>query len=107
MLASATTHRAARRGAIDAYLTKPVRRAGLLEAVATVLAPDQRQRATRRARAGAARADRRRVLVAEDNPVNQLVIQGMLAKRGLRWRTSWRPAARRSRSWTASATPRC
>ena len=37
MLASATSERTP---AIDAYLTKPVRRAGLLEAVAAVLAPD-------------------------------------------------------------------
>jgi CheY-like chemotaxis protein/HPt (histidine-containing phosphotransfer) domain-containing protein/two-component sensor histidine kinase len=81
MLASATT---ARTPAIDAYLTKPVRRAGLLEAVAAVLAeghkprpPAERAEPQRRAPTGV------RVLVAEDNPVNQLVIQWMLAKRGL------------------------
>jgi two-component system sensor histidine kinase/response regulator len=80
MLASTTAQRVP---GIDAYLTKPVRRADLLEAVASVLAPAGRRRAVverpaaaRPARGGA------RLLVAEDNPVNQLVIQGMLAKRG-------------------------
>jgi PAS domain S-box-containing protein len=83
MLASATTSRTP---AIDAYLTKPVRRAGLLEAVAGVLAPEHKPRAAPEpepAPAAPAAATGVRVLVAEDNPVNQLVIQGMLAKRGL------------------------
>jgi two-component system sensor histidine kinase/response regulator len=82
MLASATTPE--RTPAIDAYLTKPVRRAGLLEAVATVLAPDHRQqRSTAEPEPAPAAPTGVRVLVAEDNAVNQLVIQGMLAKRGL------------------------
>ncbi len=80
MLASAPTDRTP---AIDAYLTKPVRRTGLLEAVAAVLAPDQRQRATDEPEPERTTPTGARVLVAEDNPVNQLVIQGMLAKRGL------------------------
>ena len=80
MLASATSDRTP---AIDAYLTKPVRRAGLLEAVAAVLAPDQRQRAAAEPEPERPAPTGARVLVAEDNPVNQLVIQGMLAKRGM------------------------
>jgi CheY-like chemotaxis protein/two-component sensor histidine kinase len=81
MLASATSERTA---AIDAYLTKPVRRAGLLEAVAGVLAPDHKPRpAAEPVEPAPAAPAGVRVLVAEDNPVNQLVIQGMLAKRGL------------------------
>jgi two-component system, sensor histidine kinase and response regulator len=66
---------------IDAHLTKPVRRAALLETVAGVF--------TERDELPAAPAPAAphpdfvaRVLVAEDNPVNQLVIQGMLDKRG-------------------------
>jgi two-component system, sensor histidine kinase and response regulator len=81
MLASAASERTP---AIDAYLTKPVRRAGLLEAVAAVLAPGEKRRATAEpAGPEPAALPGARLLVAEDNPVNQLVIQGMLAKRGL------------------------
>jgi PAS domain S-box-containing protein len=80
MLASAVSERGE---GIDAYLTKPVRRAALLDAVASALAPAEHPRpaiepqppATPPVAGG-------RLLVAEDNPVNQLVIQGMLAKRG-------------------------
>jgi two-component system, sensor histidine kinase and response regulator len=87
MLTSTGSHRAdAREAEIDAYLTKPVRRAALLETVAAVF----------RARDGGpvvldtvpaaepepAGEPDGRVLVAEDNPVNQLVIKGMLDKRG-------------------------
>ena len=69
---------------VDRYLTKPVRRGQLLEAAAA------RSRATRRpprepapvAPDGHGRA-RRRVLVAEDNPVNQNVVEAMLRRRGL------------------------
>ena len=69
---------------IDAFLTKPVRRAGLLEAVASVLAPHERRHPAVEEPAAPApvAANGACVLVAEDNPVNQLVIQGMLAKRG-------------------------
>jgi two-component system, sensor histidine kinase and response regulator len=86
MLTSTATHRAAAREAeIDAYLTKPVRRAALLETVAEVLTPHS-ERPTPVAPAPLvpepATAPGARVLVAEDNPVNQLVIKGMLDKRG-------------------------
>jgi two-component system, sensor histidine kinase and response regulator len=80
MLGSATTQRAP---GIDAYLTKPVRRAALLEAVASVLGADGKRRiATEAPEPVPVAPTGARVLVAEDNPVNQLVIQGMLAKRG-------------------------
>jgi CheY-like chemotaxis protein len=87
MLTSTATHRDdARAAEIDAYLTKPVRRAALLETIAGVFTPHDVHpvvvdadpapvRTTPLAPAG-------RVLVAEDNPVNQLVVQGMLDKRG-------------------------
>jgi two-component system, sensor histidine kinase and response regulator len=81
MLASAT---AQRMPGIDAYLAKPVRRAGLLDAVASVLGPDSKRPIVAEEPEPAPVAPSgARVLVAEDNPVNQLVIQGMLAKRGL------------------------
>ncbi|HEX5782769.1 MAG TPA: response regulator [Solirubrobacteraceae bacterium] len=80
MLASAVSERD---GGIDAYLTKPVRRAALLEAVASALAPAEQPRpALEPEPPAAATAAGGRLLVAEDNAVNQLVIQGMLAKRG-------------------------
>jgi two-component system, sensor histidine kinase and response regulator len=80
MLGSASTQRVA---GIDAYLAKPVRRAGLLEAVASVLEPDGTRGAVVEAPAPAPAAPSgAHILVAEDNPTNQLVIQGMLAKRG-------------------------
>jgi two-component system sensor histidine kinase/response regulator len=88
MLTSTATHRVdAREADIDAYLTKPVRRSALLETVAGVftgrdVAPDVLEEvAAPREPTVAGRPDAR-VLVAEDNPVNQLVIQGMLDKRG-------------------------
>jgi two-component system, sensor histidine kinase and response regulator len=87
MLTSTATHSAAARDAeIDAYLTKPVRRAALLETVAEALTP-HRERPTPivdalPGPAPVAAPPGARVLVAEDNPVNQLVIQGMLDKRG-------------------------
>jgi two-component system, sensor histidine kinase and response regulator len=80
MLASAVTDRGE---GIDAYLTKPVRRAALLEAVASAVRPGgPRRPAVGPAQPAPAPAAAGRLLVAEDNPVNQLVIQGMLAKRG-------------------------
>ncbi len=85
VLTSTPTHRAAARAArIDGYLTKPIRRAGLLEAVADAFAPRRPVVVPepRPALPAAAATAGLRVLVVEDNPVNQLVIQGMLAKRG-------------------------
>ena len=84
MLTSTGDHRArAREVGISAYLTKPVRRARLLEAVAEAAAgasaPDP---APARPAERSTAASAVRVLVAEDNTVNQLVIETMLAKRG-------------------------
>ncbi len=84
MLTSTANHGVGEEADVDAHLTKPVRRTALLETVAGVFtrpeppavpadAPDV---------APAAPEFVARVLVAEDNPVNQLVIQGMLDKRG-------------------------
>jgi two-component system sensor histidine kinase/response regulator len=65
---------------VDRSLTKPVRRAALLDTLAEVLTgtePDAP--APVRAAADA----RGRVLVAEDNPVNQIVIETLLQRRGI------------------------
>jgi CheY-like chemotaxis protein len=77
MLASTGDHRArAREVGIPTYLTKPVRRERLLEAVADAAGEEPE------APAPAVPATALRVLIAEDNEVNQLVIEKMLAKRG-------------------------
>jgi two-component system sensor histidine kinase/response regulator len=85
MLTSTGDHRArARELGIAAYLTKPVRRERLLARVAEAAAAGIAAAPAPSASAPAAAVDAAapRVLVAEDNVVNQLVIEGMLAKRG-------------------------
>jgi PAS domain S-box-containing protein len=87
MLTSTATHRdEARAAEIDAYLTKPVRRAALLETIAGVFTAREEQPVVEDAEPAPVRATPLaadgRLLVAEDNPVNQLVITGMLDKRG-------------------------
>jgi two-component system sensor histidine kinase/response regulator len=80
MLTSTGDHRArARELGIDAYLTKPVRLARLLETVAGLGEPDEEPSS---AAADASAEPGARVLVAEDNAVNQLVIETMLRRRG-------------------------
>jgi len=68
---------------VERRIAKPIRRAALLEAMAEVIAgaPAVADGAAVRASDGAP-ATRGRVLVAEDNPVNQLVIETLLRKRG-------------------------
>ncbi len=82
MLTSTGDHRArAREVGIAGYLTKPVRRARLLDALADVTRGDDLPvPAATASPAGVAHVAR--ILVAEDNAVNQLVIETMLDKRG-------------------------
>ena len=86
MLTSSGDHRAAAREAgVEHMLTKPVRRARLLEAVAEAVG--DRAAAERAAPAaggpGGTVSTGARVLVAEDNAINRLVVEGMLAARGV------------------------
>jgi CheY-like chemotaxis protein len=62
-------------------VAKPVRRARLLELLAEVLSDAEPETAPVAAPLAAAQR-RGRVLVADDNPVNQLVIETLLGKRG-------------------------
>ena len=85
MLTSSGDHRgAAREAGVEHMLTKPVRRARLLAAVAEALGdrPSAPAPVPAGVRAPAAPGGAR-VLVAEDNPVNRMVIEGMLAARGV------------------------
>jgi signal transduction histidine kinase/DNA-binding response OmpR family regulator len=70
---------------VSAYLTKPVRRGVLRDAILTVLSapPDAGAPPQLVTRHSVREAQRRlRILLAEDNPVNQLVAVRMLEKRG-------------------------
>ncbi|MCI0434069.1 MAG: response regulator [Gemmatimonadetes bacterium] len=68
---------------IEGYLTKPVSRAELVEAVAAVLRGDAASRNQLVTRHSIEEARHRlKILLAEDNPVNQQVAVTMLRKRG-------------------------
>jgi two-component system, sensor histidine kinase and response regulator len=70
---------------IRGYLTKPISRADLLEALGTVLAGSPEEAGTPDVVTRHTIAESRtslRVLLAEDNPVNQQVAVAMLVKRG-------------------------
>src|SRR6185503_12094927 len=69
---------------IRGYLTKPMSRADLLEALGTVLAETDRTETPEVVTRHTIAESRRtlRVLLAEDNPVNQQVAVAMLVKRG-------------------------
>jgi two-component system, sensor histidine kinase and response regulator len=93
LLTSTGDHLAAARAAgVGHHLTKPVRRARLLETVAEAVgageaappppSPPAAVPAPAPASAQAMEPPAQRVLVVDDNAVNQLVIQGMLEKRG-------------------------
>jgi CheY-like chemotaxis protein len=81
----------ARLAGIDAYLTKPVRQSELYDCLATVMggpdgdaSPEETRLVTRHALRERRAATRARVLVAEDNPVNQKVAARMLETLGYR-----------------------
>ena len=72
---------------VGAYLTKPVKQSDLLDAIMALLKPDAARApegATHPVTRHSLREGRRslRILLAEDNPINQKLAQHMLAKRG-------------------------
>jgi CheY-like chemotaxis protein/HPt (histidine-containing phosphotransfer) domain-containing protein len=73
---------AARAAGIDAYLTKPVRQSQLYERLREVLGPEVVESAAPSAATPVAAVALGSVLVAEDNPVNQRVVQAMLTRLG-------------------------
>jgi CheY-like chemotaxis protein len=82
MLTSTVDRRAdARDAGVQHYLTKPVRRARLLEAVAEAMGTPAATAPSAAAPAAAA-VSGQTILVVEDNAVNQRVIEAMLTKRG-------------------------
>ena len=76
----------ARGAGIDALLAKPVRMARLWECLATLLSPADHEgpveMITQYTRPEALKGGRGRVLVVDDNPVNQRVVHRMLEKMG-------------------------
>jgi len=84
MLTSAVSARSGSHSRIAAYLSKPVRRAELIDTVAAVVAAGSRPAAQFPPPPAAAPlpGTGSRVLVAEDNPVNQLVAAAMLKRLG-------------------------
>jgi CheY-like chemotaxis protein len=67
---------------VERRIAKPIRRAALLDAMAEVLSGSPASDGAAEADAAGGAAARGRVLVAEDNPVNQLVIETLLRRRG-------------------------
>jgi len=67
---------------IDAFVVKPVRRGPLCDAVARLVQPDSAEGLPRRVFEEPAQPSRARVLVVEDNSVNQLVAIGQLQRLG-------------------------
>jgi CheY-like chemotaxis protein len=75
------------RGAVDRVLTKPVKHSELLEAIQSVVGtamvhPASGAAAAPAARRGRSPRSRRRILVAEDNPINQKVVTALLKQQG-------------------------
>ncbi len=89
MLSSTYAHadqRARSRAGILRYLNKPIRRADLYRALTGVVAAAETETAPPpRLRDGAVGRLQGRVLLVEDNPINQLVGKAMLAELGLQW----------------------
>jgi two-component system, sensor histidine kinase and response regulator len=70
---------------VSAYLTKPIKQSDLLDTIVGVVSGGRSRTGSGRAQASpGSRGRTLRVLVAEDNPVNQMVAVGMLERAGHR-----------------------
>jgi two-component system sensor histidine kinase/response regulator len=67
---------------VDAYLVKPVRQSALRDAIATIVHGVSKPRSVKQPRAWEVARTPRRILLAEDNVVNQRVATGILQKAG-------------------------
>src|SRR5205814_1054486 len=78
--------------AVAAYLEKPISQSGLLDAIVTALQPKESKPLSYKARSAPSRRQEPvpipaavcplRVLLAEDTPANQKLVQAILTKRG-------------------------
>jgi CheY-like chemotaxis protein len=73
-----------RKAGIEAYLTKPIKRSDLLETITTVLGPEVGSSKNAVVTIHSLREDRRRlrILLVEDNPVNEVLATRVLERRG-------------------------
>ena len=67
---------------ISAYLVKPVRQSELLSKICNSIAPRPKPNSAAGAQRAEPRIAKTRVLIAEDNPVNQTLVRRLLEKRG-------------------------
>src|SRR5262249_5078467 len=71
-----------RKARVAAHLNKPIKQSELLDAIVTIFARHLRSKRKETALRTNGNSDRLRVLVVEDNPVNQRLMKELLKRRG-------------------------